>query len=45
MSGTYAFRKDIACHKNELFLIIIISLIDGIAGAWLLLKTPEAVFS
>jgi uncharacterized membrane protein YfcA len=44
MSGTYAFRKDIASHKNELFLIVIISLIGGIAGAWLLLKTPEAVF-
>lgn len=44
MSGTYAFRKEIAEHKNELRLIIIISLIGGISGAWLLLKTPEAVF-
>lgn len=44
MSGTYAFRKEIANHKNELFLIIIISFIGGITGAWLLLKTPEAVF-
>ena len=44
MSGTYAFRKEIANHKDELLQIIIISLIGGITGAWLLLKTPEAVF-
>ena len=44
MSGAYAFRKEIADHKNELLLIIIVSLIGGISGAWLLLKTPESVF-
>lgn len=44
MSGTYAFRKEIADHKNELPKIIIISLIGGILGAWLLLKTPETLF-
>ncbi len=44
MSGTYAFRKEIADHKDELLLIIIISLIGGVSGAWLLLKTPEALF-
>ena len=44
MSGAYAFRKDILKHKHELFKIIIISLIGGIAGAWLLLQTPEALF-
>ncbi len=44
MSGTYAFRKEIAGHKNDLLRIIIISFIGGITGAWLLLKTPEAVF-
>ena len=44
MSGAYAFRKEIANHKEELLLITIMSLIGGIAGAWLLLKTPEAVF-
>ncbi|SIS68800.1 sulfite exporter TauE/SafE family protein [Neptunomonas antarctica] len=44
MSGTYAFRKEIAGHKEELPRIIIISLIGGIAGAWLLLQTPETVF-
>lgn len=44
MSGAYAFRKEIANHKDELFLIIMMSLIGGIAGAWLLLKTPESIF-
>jgi len=44
ISGTYAFRKEIADHRDELLLIIIIGLIGGISGAWLLLQTPEAVF-
>jgi uncharacterized membrane protein YfcA len=44
MSGTYAFRKELAKHKDELPLIIFISLIGGVAGAWLLLQTPEKVF-
>ena len=44
ISGTYAFRKELAEHKGELPLIIILSLIGGISGAWFLLQTPEAVF-
>ena len=44
MSGTYAFRKEISDHKDELLLLVIMSLIGGIFGAWLLLQTPEAVF-
>lgn len=44
MSGTYAFRKEISAHKDELFLLVILSLIGGVLGAWLLLQTPEAVF-
>lgn len=44
MSGTYAFRKEISDHKNDLVKIIIISLLGGISGAWLLLQTPESVF-
>tara|TARA_R110000737_G_scaffold92785_1_gene125875 strand:- start:530 stop:1303 length:774 start_codon:yes stop_codon:yes gene_type:complete len=44
LSGTYAFRKELAQHKDELPLIIIISLIGGISGAWLLLQTPETMF-
>ena len=44
MSGAYAFRQEISAHKNELVKIIIISLLGGVSGAWLLLKTPESVF-
>lgn len=44
MSGTYAFRKEIAQHKDELLRITLISLGGGILGAWLLLQTPETVF-
>lgn len=44
MSGTYALRHEIANHKSELCKIIIISLVGGVLGAWLLLQTPEALF-
>ncbi|GAA5136315.1 sulfite exporter TauE/SafE family protein [Thalassotalea piscium] len=44
ISGAYAFRKELADHKNKLALILVISLIGGITGAWLLLQTPEEVF-
>lgn len=44
ISGAYAFRNEIAQHKDELLRIVIISLLGGIAGAWLLLQTPESVF-
>ena len=44
LSGAYAFRKDIAAHKGELPRLLVISLIGGIAGAWLLLQTPESLF-
>lgn len=44
MSGAYAFRKDLLAHKDELPKFILVSLIGGIAGAWLLLQTPESLF-
>lgn len=44
MSGAYAFKKEICAHKSELLQVIVISLIGGVLGAWLLLKTPEALF-
>ena len=44
LSGAYAFRKDLYAHKRELPLIILMSLTGGIAGAWLLLQTPESTF-
>ncbi len=44
LSGTYAFRDDLYEHKKELPKLILISLIGGVFGAWLLLQTPEALF-
>jgi uncharacterized membrane protein YfcA len=44
MSGTYAFRQELSQHKGDLLRIVIISLVGGASGAWLLLQTPEAVF-
>ena len=44
LSGTYAFRDDLYKHKNELPKLILISLIGGVIGAWLLLQTPESLF-
>ena len=44
ISGAYAFRKELQAHKNELPKYILISLLGGITGAWLLLQTPESLF-
>lgn len=44
LSGTYAFRDDLYAHRKELPRLILISLIGGVLGAWLLLQTPESLF-
>lgn len=44
LSGAYAFRRDLRAHRKELPRFVIISLLGGAAGAWLLLQTPEALF-
>ncbi|MFT7491255.1 MAG: putative membrane protein YfcA [Pseudohongiellaceae bacterium] len=44
LSGTYAFREDLKAHKKELPRLVLVSLIGGVLGAWLLLQTPESVF-
>lgn len=44
VSGAYAFRKDLLAHKHELPRFILVSLLGGITGAWLLLQTPEDLF-
>jgi len=44
LSGTYAFRDNLNKHKKELPQLVVISLIGGLLGAWLLLKTPESTF-
>lgn len=45
MSGAFAFRRDLQSHRSELPRIILISLTGGVLGAWLLLQTPEALFT
>lgn len=44
VSGAFAFRDDLLKHKKELPKLVIISLLGGGLGAWLLLKTPESLF-
>jgi len=44
MSGVYALRKDLYAHRQELPRIIVISLVGGILGAWLLLQTSDSLF-
>lgn len=44
ISGAYAFRKELLAHERELPKYILVSLLGGIAGAWLLLQTPEELF-
>lgn len=44
ISGSYAFRKELRAHIKELPKYILISLLGGILGAWLLLQTPESLF-
>ncbi len=44
LSGTYAFKEELAAHKKTLPLIILVSLLGGILGAWLLIHTPESKF-
>lgn len=45
MSGAFAFRRDLKRHRSELPRIIAVSLVGGVLGAWLLLQTPEALFT
>lgn len=44
LSGLYGFRQDLVEHKKELPRIILLGLLGGISGAWLLLQTSESLF-
>ncbi len=44
ISGAYALRTELMAHKHELLRFIIISLLGGVIGAWLLLQTPDDQF-
>ncbi|MFT6051340.1 MAG: putative membrane protein YfcA [Halioglobus sp.] len=45
MSGAFAFRRDLKRYRSELPRVVVISLAGGVLGAWLLLHTPETVFT
>ena len=44
MSGVYALRRDLRDSRLNLRRYVFFSLVGGVAGAWLLLQTPEAIF-
>jgi hypothetical protein len=44
ISGAWAFRRELRECRDELPGFILISLLGGVLGAWLLLQTPEDLF-
>ena len=44
MAGAVGFRRELATVKGWLLLLIVPSLLGGLAGAWLLLRTPTSTF-
>ncbi|MCB0414900.1 MAG: sulfite exporter TauE/SafE family protein [Bdellovibrionales bacterium] len=44
ISGAYALKQEILSNKKKLPVILFMSLIGGLFGAWLLLNTPEDFF-
>lgn len=44
LSGAYAFRKELVAHRRQLPAVMVVSLLGGSIGAWLLLRTPESLF-
>lgn len=44
VSGTYGFRQDIGKHPKAILLTVILSLIGGALGAYLLLSVSESLF-
>lgn len=44
LSGAYAFRHDLRSQRGDVPRYLLIGLLGGGGGAWLLLHTPEALF-
>lgn len=44
ISGTYALRRELREHRAEIPKILFLSLVGGIAGAYLLLHTSDSTF-
>lgn len=45
LAGAFGFRRELATARKWLLLLIIPSLVGGIAGSWLLLRTPSETFA
>jgi uncharacterized membrane protein YfcA len=44
LAGAYGFRRELATMKRWLLILIVPSLLGGILGSWLLLRTPTPLF-
>ena len=44
ISGAWALKQELHAYRNKLPVILLTSLVGGVAGAWLLLQTPEQTF-
>ncbi|WP_076590118.1 sulfite exporter TauE/SafE family protein [Vibrio ostreicida] len=44
LSGAYGFKQDIAQHRHSLIAMVLLSLLGGGVGAYLLLTVSESVF-
>lgn len=44
LSGVWAFWEDVQQYRRDLLRIILLSMLGGILGAWLLLQIPETTF-
>jgi uncharacterized protein len=45
LASLYAYRHDRAVQRREFIVLVSISLVGGVVGSLLLLKTPQTVFS
>ena len=44
LAGAYGFRRELGSVRRWLLLLIVPSLLGGVLGSWLLLRTPTSVF-
>lgn len=44
ISGAFAMRRELAAHRHELLGFIVISILGGMTGGWLLLQTSNDQF-
>ena len=44
LAGAYGFRRELSTVRRWLLMLIVPSLLGGVLGSWLLLRTPSSVF-